>query len=109
MVLNPAILSCKSVHILHFGSESRIPTKPFKVPVFKTSSIFKYQTSYDSSVLGPSASRIALRQFGCRFFRVSAGTGGGSGGGCSGGSGDGNSGDGDGCGDGEKKWSLISW
>lgn len=105
MVLNTAILSCKSFHILPFGSQSRIPTKPFIIPLFGTLSIFKYHTSYGSSVLGPS--RIVSRQIGCDFYRVSAVTGGG-GGGYSGGSGDGSSsnGDGSGCG---KNWSLISW
>lgn len=107
MVLNHAILSCKSAHILHFGSHTQIPTNPFNIPVFRTP-ICKYHTLCGSSVLGPS--RIGLRQFGWDFFRVSAVTGGGTGGGYSGGSGDGSSGSGDvdGSGDGGKKWSLIS-
>lgn len=108
MILNPAIMSCKSFHILPFGSQSRSPTKPFSIPVFGTLSIFKYHTSYGSSVLGPS--RTVSRQIGCDFFRVLAVTGGGGGGGYSGGSGDGSSSSGDGSGSGcGKNWSLISW
>ncbi|XP_074336842.1 protein sym-1-like [Apium graveolens] len=106
MVLKPAIMSCKSAHILHFGSQTQIPTKPFNIPLFGAHSIFKHHILHGSSVLGRP--RIVLRQIGSDYFRVSAVRGGGTGGGYSGGSGDGSSGDSHGDGD-DKKWSLISW